>query len=811
MSALSMRHTKLSQGLLAGFAFVVAGLVSVLIAWLSMLVVEHLSKSALDQRMAAAQISWARIEPDGMLVQVYGVAPTEAARFRLLNLIGATIDSSRIRDRMTVAPARELEAPRFSVEMLRNDDGIQLIGLLPTGRAQQVLAEAAASISGGVPVSDMLETSSYAAPAGWQGAFDYGLAALKLLPRSKISVAADSVAVTAIASSDVEKRAFEAELNRQKPAGLAVSIDVSAPRPVLTPFTLRFVKDAEGARFDACSADTEAARNRILAAAAAAGMEGRGNCVIGLGVPSPSWGAAAEAGIRAVAALGAGTVTFSDADVSLVAVEDTPQEVYDRVVGELQTALPDVFSLDAKLPKKPDAAAAGPAEFTATLASKGKVELRGRVTDAMLRRAVDSFAKARFGTDRVYTATRIDPDLPEGWPLRVLAGIEALSLLDEGKLLVRADTVEVSGVTGSQGAKGRISQILSDKLGQGQTFKVSVRYDEALDPLASVPTPEECVGRVNALVSKQKISFPPGSAEIDGSAAPLMTAIAEALAPCKALKLEISGHTDGQGSEGGNKALSQARAEAVLLALQGRRVDVSEMTAVGYGEERPVADNETDAGREANRRIEFHLIGAAPEAAVAQAGGQPAAAGGAATAPDGMACVQGMQALLARQKITFDPGKATISSGSEGLIADLAGLVRSCPGVPIEVAGHTDAQGSLGGNKTLSEDRAKAVLVALAKKGADVSAMKAVGYGEEKPVADNKTEDGREANRRIEFTLIGGVQAVAADAGASAGAGAGAAEAEAAPAATPDFSADTSPSIAPQEKTLRPKPRPAIN
>jgi OOP family OmpA-OmpF porin len=72
--------------------------------------------------------------------------------------------------------------------------------------------------------------------------------------------------------------------------------------------------------------------------------------------------------------------------------------------------------------------------------------------------------------------------------------------------------------------------------------------------------------------------------------------------------MEIGGHTDAQGSTTGNLALSQARAEAVLVALQGRQVDVSAMRAVGYGEGVPIADNGTDDGREANRRIEFTLI-----------------------------------------------------------------------------------------------------------------------------------------------------------------------------------------------------------
>ena len=66
----------------------------------------------------------------------------------------------------------------------------------------------------------------------------------------------------------------------------------------------------------------------------------------------------------------------------------------------------------------------------------------------------------------------------------------------------------------------------------------------------------------------------------------------------------------------GNLALSQARAEAVLIALQFRRLPVEGFVANGYGEANPVADNGTEAGREANRRIEFALIGGpAPKAA----------------------------------------------------------------------------------------------------------------------------------------------------------------------------------------------------
>ena len=204
-------------------------------------------------------------------------------------------------------------------------------------------------------------------------------------------------------------------------------------------------------------------------------------------------------------------------------------------------------------------------------------------------------------------------------------------------------------------------------------------------------------------------------------------------------------------------------------------------------------------------------IGAAPAAALA-ATSDPAAEAtandgttiAALTPPaDGAGCVANIKALLDKDKITFDPGSDEISDVSIPLIEALSTLLQQCPGVPIEVAGHTDSQGTERNNLTLSENRAKAVLVALLGTGVNVSTLKAVGYGETKPIADNDTEDGREANRRIEFTLIGAPAPVTAPAAAAA---------TTTPAAgQPDFSNDTSPSVAPQEKTLRPAARPANN
>lgn len=598
---------------LAGAAFATAGILALLMGWGLAVLVESRTAEVIRTRMVTAGYPWAYVSTDGLIVSLSGTAPTEAQRFAAVNLAGSLVDAGRVHDDFAVEPAKVVAPPRFSVEMMRNDDGVQLIGLLPDGDDKANLAEAAAAIPAPKPPTDMMETASYPAPPLWADALTFGVTALKLLPRAKISISAEGVAIIAIAGSEMEKRQFEAVLLQAAPPGLPVTTTITAPRPVLTPFTLRFVIDAGGARFDACSADTEAARDRILAAAVAAGAKDDVTCTVGMGVPSPSWAQATSQAIAALAAMGAGTVTFSDADITLLAADTVSQDSFDSAVGALRATLPDVFSLDAKMPEKAEVSTTpSTAEFTATLDGKThRAELRGRLGDSLMQSVVTSFAKARFGADKVYVATLPDPSLPAGWTERVMAGLQALSVLDSGKVQVLQDMVEVTGVSGQRTASDKVSQILSGRLGQGRPFRVNVRYDKALDPMEGLPTPQECLERLQSVQAQHKISFDPGSAALDAASSAAMGALAQALKNCTAIKMEIGGHTDAQGSTQGNLALSQARAEAVLMGLLNQQADVSGMRAVGYGESLPIADNATEAGRETNRRIEFTLIKAA--------------------------------------------------------------------------------------------------------------------------------------------------------------------------------------------------------
>lgn len=632
---------RLSRIALIAGVFAAAALLSLAVSWASLAVIETGSRAAVAKRLALAGADWAQVEANGLQIFVRGEAPDEHTRFAALSAAAEVIDPSRIVDEVSVRPASPVTPPRFSVEVLRNDQGVSLIGLVPASTDRKALAGRIEHLVDGLPVTDLLESADYPAPEHWQEALDYGLGALALLPKSKISVSADRVIVTGIAQSRDEKRRLEARLARAVPEGLRAQVDVAAPRPVITPFTLRFVKDASGAHFDACSAHSEDGRAVILAAASRAGLSGRAACPLGLGVPSPDWPQAVAAAIDAVDALGGGAVTFSDADITLVAPEGTPPEVFDRVTGELEADLPKLFSLHAVLPEpakrdrqSPEAEAAP--EFLLTLSPEGLAQLRGRLADERQRAAAQSLAHARLGGAQIHNATRLAEGLPDDWSVRVLAAIDALGELESGAARVTPDRVEITGRSGNEEASAEVSRLLAQALGEGQDFRVNVTYEKALDPVASLPTPEECAARIDAVMAEQKITFAPGSADMSIESRKTIDRIAEILRNCPEIRMEVAGYTDSQGRESMNRALSQSRAQAVLDALLARRVVTTGFKAVGYGEDDPIADNSTEIGREANRRIEFHLIAPSTEIRPDMTGAaeaQPTAEGAAPQAP----------------------------------------------------------------------------------------------------------------------------------------------------------------------------------
>jgi outer membrane protein OmpA-like peptidoglycan-associated protein len=118
-----------------------------------------------------------------------------------------------------------------------------------------------------------------------------------------------------------------------------------------------------------------------------------------------------------------------------------------------------------------------------------------------------------------------------------------------------------------------------------------------------------CTGRFEILSRSGNIFFRSGSARLDPASAPLLDSLAEIIARCPGLTIEVSGHTDSDGGEAANQALSEARARAVADYLEAHSVAAGRLVVVGHGEARPITANDSAENKARNRRIEFAVAG----------------------------------------------------------------------------------------------------------------------------------------------------------------------------------------------------------
>ncbi len=111
-------------------------------------------------------------------------------------------------------------------------------------------------------------------------------------------------------------------------------------------------------------------------------------------------------------------------------------------------------------------------------------------------------------------------------------------------------------------------------------------------------------------------------------------------------------------------------------------------------------------------------------------------------------------AITLTEKIQFDYNSAVIKAESHSLLDEVVEILKENPEITsLEIIGHTSSEGKASHNLKLSKDRAASVLNYLVEHGIEASRLKSDGKGPNEPIADNDTEEGKEANRRVEFKV----------------------------------------------------------
>lgn len=289
-----------------------------------------------------------------------------------------------------------------------------------------------------------------------------------------------------------------------------------------------------------------------------------------------------------------GKLTLSDTQVNLTGMA---RELGGReAIAAALKKLPEGYSVAANEIKAPPyvfQAYKDPVALTLTLT--------GNVPDNNVHEALVAAAGRKFFAEKVVDNLKPSIGAPASFAAAVVPALGALSRLSTGTLVVSDREVKLSGDALYEGAANQV------RAGLGPDFPTNWRYkaDISVKPAAAPVDAAVCQQLFVNLLSKARIRFEPGKADIVSDSAGLLDRVVETAQRCSNATIEIAGHTDSEGDGSANQALSEKRAQAVADYLMKAGLPANRFETVGYGSTQPIAGNDTEEGRAQNRRIDL--------------------------------------------------------------------------------------------------------------------------------------------------------------------------------------------------------------
>lgn len=323
------------------------------------------------------------------------------------------------------------------------------------------------------------------------------------------------------------------------------------------------------------------------------------NDMVELGAGAPegvNWEMGARAGLQALQRLTSGTARLEGGTLTVTGEAATSEAAAAAraILRNIGGGLTTVANIG------------GPSAWAATLGG-GALEITGAAPSEAVRTALASAASGRAGL-QVSDASGLGGE--DGWTGRVLAALPHFLNFTSGRMEVEGTVLRISGT-----APGSVLTYLREDMAQIEDG-LTVEYDVA-ETAPAVPeiaevnleaaTEETCQEAFASIMAANEILFGTGDADISRESGETLDKLVEVARRCADLKITIIGHTDNVGARDKNMDLSRERAEAVSRWFRSRGVADGQMSAAGYGPDRPVADNATETGRARNRRIEFEV------------------------------------------------------------------------------------------------------------------------------------------------------------------------------------------------------------
>ncbi|MDX2258411.1 MAG: OmpA family protein [Hyphomicrobiaceae bacterium] len=430
------------------------------------------------------------------------------------------------------------------------------------------------------------------------------------------------------------------------------------------------------------------------------GRQVRDTALLGSG-EDPTWLTCFTAGLDGLARLSSGTVELQDRAVALRGRSDN-ESLPEALSGELRAAANRACetSVDIALdvPPEPDLA------WRASHDGAKEVVLEGEVPDRATQTSLAEAAGRIFPGARVVDRTTVASGRSEKWSKVAQTGLALVAKLRKGEARLERQELVVAGEARDASIAAAVRDSVQNTLPRGYAGRdaIEVRSD------AMIWAETEAKRRAEEDARRQR----------EESAARLAA--------------EEKARAD---AEARATADRDAAAEA---AERRRREDEAQRAAEQWEADRQRAADEKVA-EERRAEEKKRQDAAAADRAVRQRAANE--------------CQSLLASAAAAGVIQFRFASAALDPSSHATLGRLVEIAETCPQFRIEIEGHTDAEGEENDNQALSERRAQAVVDYLTAAGLAAGRLKAVGYGETRPVAPNDTSSNRARNRRIAFSV----------------------------------------------------------
>jgi len=539
--------------------------------------------------------SWARVEASARDLRLTGNAPSPEAAADAMRIAAGTAGVRAVEDRTALLPL----ADPYRLAVRFKDGALLLEGHVPDDATRNALLEA---VKAGLPdatVDARLELAR-GAPEGFPALAAHVLGLLPGLAEGTIELSGDDLGISGVVRSPGDFDSVTRTLSTL-PSGRLAALDLT-PAGV-EPYTWSLRRTSDGVVFEGF-APSPAARDALLRAsgeALPAGIAVENRMLVAAGVPpSLDWAEAAGFLAALLPRLSEGAFAIAGTELTFEGRAATPQ-AYEELASALGRDLPGGLTLAGATLRQPLIV---PYDWLLSPGADGAVVLSGHVPDRETgARLVD--AARRAGASEVEDRQRLGAGAPDGFEQALSAALAVAMRLEGGRVELSGGRLTVAG----QALTGPAANELRSSLARSAPPGIELDAVIGTLPVGPPVSPQDCQARLDATFARGAIGFETGSAEILPGSFGLLDRLAYDLRHCPSAVVEIGGHTDSEGADDANLALSQARADAVKAYLARAGVLPGKLQARGFGETEPRAGNDTPEGRAQNRRIEFRITG----------------------------------------------------------------------------------------------------------------------------------------------------------------------------------------------------------